>query len=373
MKKKLFISLTLILSVLLVYSISFTFIFLNLENFLHPKFKNKQANFFYKNNSQITNHLRQPEILDATNKNLNEYIFSYIGNNKNSEVMLFQGDSWFQQIYEYESATQFIKNNLEKYFTIINAGSLSFSPSLMSVQLTLLKNKFNIKPSYLIVYIDQTDLGDENCRYRYLKKYDVNGKLVAVPYEENPTQRDIVNPDIYIQNSNIFFNNESKFIKTYSYINYKITKFFIKIKKSYQRKILNKNFSGSCPFSKIQESLIKYKSPEINYFKDSLIEYLNKVERDKNIKNIFIVTHPHKKHLVNKKFEVDVSDIVAEVLEQYPKIFHINFSKKIKENPKLYDNLNDIWLSDESHLKEEYLVKVFLFELLKDLKNILKL
>jgi len=372
MRKKIFIFLTLIISILVVYLFTYFFIFLNLEKYLHPAFTDKESTFFYKNNSQIVNHLKQPEILIGKNKNVNEYIFSYISDNKKNEVILFQGDSWFQQVYEYESATLFLKDNLEKNYTTVNAGSLSYSPSLMSVQLTLLKNKFDIKPNYLVAYIDQTDIGDENCRYKFLKKYDSNNKLIAVPYEEYPTQRDVVNPDIYIQNSNIALNEGNKFIKTYLYISYKVEKFFIKLKKNYKRKILNENFSGHCPFKKIQEPLTRYKVSEINYFKSSLIEYLNKAEKDKNIKKIFIVTHPHKKHIFEKKFVVDVSDIVAEVLQQYPKISHINFSKKIKDNQKLYDNLNNIWLDDEVHLKEKYLVKVFLFELVKDLKKSLK-
>ena len=60
----------------------------------------------------------------------------------------------------------------EKDINIINAGTSSFSPSLMSVQYKILQNEFDIYPSILVVHIDQTDLGDEFCRYKDRKIYD---------------------------------------------------------------------------------------------------------------------------------------------------------------------------------------------------------
>ena len=50
---------------------------------------------------------------------------------------------------------------------------------LMSVQIDVLERDFNILPNILVSYIDQTDFGDEVCRYSKNKIYE-NGKLTKV-------------------------------------------------------------------------------------------------------------------------------------------------------------------------------------------------
>ena len=68
------------------------------------------------------------------------------------------------------------KNNIG----LINAGVGSFSPSLMQIQYGILEEDFNIKPNVVIAYIDQTDIGDELCRYKDKRVYDKNNVLIAV-------------------------------------------------------------------------------------------------------------------------------------------------------------------------------------------------
>ena len=75
---------------------------------------------------------------------------------------------------------------INRNFNVVNAGTMSYSPSLMSMQYRMLKENFNVKPDYIITYIDQTDILDENCRYKELKKYDKNKNLISVPYEIYP-------------------------------------------------------------------------------------------------------------------------------------------------------------------------------------------
>ncbi len=54
----------------------------------------------------------------------------------------------------------------------------------MNVQFNILENDFDIKPNVVIVYVDQTDIGDEFCRYRNLRVLDETGNLIKVPYED---------------------------------------------------------------------------------------------------------------------------------------------------------------------------------------------
>ena len=64
------------------------------------------------------------------------------------------------------------KNNLG----LINAGVTSFSPSLMQLQYEILEKDFNIKPNIVVAYFDQTDFGDELCRYKDKRTYERKNK-----------------------------------------------------------------------------------------------------------------------------------------------------------------------------------------------------
>ena len=102
------------------------------------------------------------------------YLFTIINNFKdNKKNILIQGDSWIEQLNETENFNSFKEiynftniNNLG----FINSGITSYSPSLMQIQLNILEKDFNIKPNMVIAYIDQTDIGDELCRYKYNRK-----------------------------------------------------------------------------------------------------------------------------------------------------------------------------------------------------------
>ena len=76
----------------------------------------------------------------------------------------------------------------------------SFAPSLMHKQYEILKQEFYIKPDLLIIYIDQTDIGDEFCRYKNKKIYSKNGKLKVLVGRSLPGQHMIILNYIYTLN-----------------------------------------------------------------------------------------------------------------------------------------------------------------------------
>ena len=63
----------------------------------------------------------------------------------------------------------------------------------MNVQFTILEKDFDIKPDIIVVYVDQTDIGDEFCRYRNLRVIDETGNLIKVPYEDFPIYKNPFN------------------------------------------------------------------------------------------------------------------------------------------------------------------------------------
>ena len=53
----------------------------------------------------------------------------------------------------------------------------------MQLQFQILEKDFNFKPNTVVAYIDQTDFGDELCRYKHNRVYDKNNILIAVKKE----------------------------------------------------------------------------------------------------------------------------------------------------------------------------------------------
>ena len=120
-------------------------------------------------------HLRNPKlILNKTPSS--DLLFSVITPflKVNNQNILIQGDSW---AFATKDSKNFIKKFGEKKrFGIINAAVNSYSPSPMTIQLGILRDDFDIHPSFIIGIIDQTDIGDELFRYTY-QQVDKAGRL----------------------------------------------------------------------------------------------------------------------------------------------------------------------------------------------------
>ena len=149
------------------------------KRFKQYLFNNSEDLEFHYNYSNKVNHLRSQKY-DGKSTG---YFFNNISDVKSQKKILFLGDSWFDQIglEKYKESKKSLKEfSIKNDFQIINGGVTSFSPSLMHVQYNILKKDFNIKPSILILYIDQTDIGDEYCRYRERKIYDNKKNLISI-------------------------------------------------------------------------------------------------------------------------------------------------------------------------------------------------
>ena len=85
--------------------------------------------------------------------------------------ILIQGDSYVETLTYYKKTFNLLEKFSEKHnIGLINAGIGSYSPSLMNLQLDILEKDFNIYPNIIIAYFDQSDMGDEICRYKDKKK-----------------------------------------------------------------------------------------------------------------------------------------------------------------------------------------------------------
>ena len=181
MRNKIFIFFSLIIFGSFVYLLIGIIAYLELKKNKNNLFKNKENLIFHKKYSKKLHHLRDS---NRWGKEKNDYLFSKIKKNKNSDLILLQGDSWVEQSQEIDGSLKMLENFSKKNnISIINAGITSYSPSLMNLQFKLLKKDFNLQPNVVIAYIDQTDIGDEICRYNPSKIFSEN-TLVAVSNEE---------------------------------------------------------------------------------------------------------------------------------------------------------------------------------------------
>ena len=244
----------------------------------------------------------------------------------------------------------------------------------MNLQPDVLEEDFKIFPNIVIAYIDQTDIGDENCRYKNNKIYK-NETLESIPPEAQLMYRSIFNYSEIYGLSKIYLKDNSKISKTFQLINFK---FKYSLKKNgirfYRKYISNlesdKEKLKKCYGSEIQRYLIDPNDSDIKYFEDSITEYIKKIDQKKHIKKLIFVTAPHKENFNQKnRYKLNVSDLIDGIIKNKKNITHINFSK-ILLNDKNFDHKN-IWHVDNMHLNSNFHGKLFIKKILDELSKYL--
>ena len=382
MKKRLPILFSIIFSILLIYLAIYIHTFLNIEKNTLFKFNSVESLNFHKKYSNIFHHLRNLKKED--NLKFNEYLYSTINEfQPGQKNILFQGDATVQQLNDpfdnnFE-ALEFVKNFTKKNnLGFINAGISSFSPTLMKLQLETLKKDFYIKPNIIVAYIDQTDIGDENCRYKN-KKIIKNNSIVSIK-GDNYTGKQFDYERIYGE-SKIFLTEKSKLKKSYKILNFRIKYNYIKFRNKNVEKfkrILKDGYKGrkltKCFVPRIQSYLANSTDDEIKYFKRTVTEYINYIDEDDNIEKLFFITFPHKNHLPkfkgsNNIYNHNVSDIIEDLIKDNKKIFHLNFTKLIIKQEIPFKKENYIKNDPVSHLSSKYYRNTFIKDVIKYVFN----
>ena len=327
----------------------------NNENII--EFKNK-----YKDR---LNHLRGPGFVRYKDDPPSNLLFSVVRpfSRSNSQNILIQGDSWAESA---QFSQKFLKRASKKNHTgIIHSGVSSYSPSPMTIQLDILRDDFAIHPSIIIGIIDQTDIGDEFFRYTY-QQQDKTGRLKLL-LPEGTTLSKMTQ---FLERKNNF--NSSKFA---------LVKFFnlgiLHIKSRYLNRKIPKFKFGP----KILSPLVNgVDIPTTEHFFLRLNRYINTVFADSKMKYLILVTHPHRKHLVDnkveKRFKGEVGTLVNQIVTESiykDRIRHIDFLKS-KKNKFLSENLETVFHKNDpfSHLTKKMYSDYYypyIFSKLKDLYN----
>ncbi len=103
--------------------------------------------------------------------------------NKNIWIM---GDSWIENFKQYEKEKIYLSRKLDKKAKNLRIiGASSWSPLLMNLIFRQKINDYKETPDILVIYIDQTDMGDDYCRYRPFVIRDNQSKLLGVTNNNN--------------------------------------------------------------------------------------------------------------------------------------------------------------------------------------------
>ncbi len=334
MKKSIFylITLTIIL-------IIFFFIQEKSFEYLSKHFAEEKSYNLIKKYINETNHVRSHVDYSICNENNKPQclLFNKIANNNSSKTVYINGDSWAEglRIVDLRENT-FSKFSKKNNVEIIFAGTTSYSFSPMLSQLRILNRDWDINPNIIVSIFDQTDIGDELCRYKDYREISSTGDIIVKKFGKNDLD-EVYNYQHFLDRHKIFYSDDLKFIKIL-----KLFKQQIKKKKRIQSK-------PKCTFDVIQKYLTKpLLAEDQRYIEDVINQYLEKVFQYDSVDKLLIVTHPHKQHFQGV-YKLDIGDIIEKVVGKSffkEKITLINFTKKNLLN------LNDFIVDDPaSHLK----------------------
>ena len=375
-KKFLIVLISTFLSILFFYLLFFIKIHFERHDNAPHLFKSIDTLKFHQKYSSKLHHLRDSDGRWEIENQPENYLFSTINNfSNNTDNILIQGDSWAERMYFVENSFNLFNNFARKNnFGLINAGITSYSPSLMQLQYEILEKDFNIKPNIVVAYIDQTDIGDELCRYKDKRVFNEKDILVNVK-NENYSRAAYDYTKIY-NISEITLLTKSKLTRSFKlanfFIKYGSLRLIEKFKSIDKYGWKNRDIS-KCRFSDIKKYLVSSNNKDISYFENRIKDYINLLINKEYIQKIILVTFPHRNHIpkysnLNDKYSINVSSIVEKVIKNKRKISHLNFSKLIFDE-KIYFESDPFLKNDPgSHLNEEYQANIFGREIINLLK-----
>ena len=298
----------------------------------------------------FVNHSRGQDTYFTLSKKLNKpgniekpSLFAYSSycdthvNGQTCDALVLQGDSWGERL-ENSAADLFVGMAGNNHLKFVAAGTGSFSPSNMSAQLDYLIQD-QVLPRIVIAYIDQSDLGDEFCRYR---------DYTRITYSNRQNEGLATRPILRV----LPYANGGEMVFEYT----PITKLFrvpiasvrvlaegaYRVKRKYDKIVHGKSYKSICSWRDISRQLKTSNRESIEYFSTILQLYINSVLGTGHVKRLYFVTHPHRGNL-DGSYKVNVSALVDKAISKSShksKIFHVNFSNLIEskeEAPQPFD------------------------------------
>ena len=313
-------------------------------------YPNKKAVEFYRSNVNGLHHLRGLEPKEWFDANLDprDFMFSEINSfsPQNKMNILIQGDSWGEGFSSYKKSRKRLGTIAEKFSVgIVNAAVTSYSPTPMTIQLRRLRQDFDLEPDVVMAIIDQTDIGDEECRYFPSLVKDDRGQLQGIE-SEGPENREPYSTYWTLRYADIANSAQLNIIKLarLAYVS-NVEKW----------RMPSAQPGSRCGWARIISYLVTggdKRTEEI--FARALEGYITEVFSDENVRKLFMVSHPHRRHTKyadGDRYKGNVSELIENIVKHDERVIHINFNRNFLE---FYENLDedDIFREndDASHL-----------------------
>lgn len=134
-----------------------------------------------------------------------KFVVTDYGSNCNGEKikLLLLGDSWMEEEGLSRTIEQEFANKAQGCVQTINGGTGSYAPTLYLLKARQAFERYG-KFDYIIVNIDETDIGDEWLRYRIATVRDNSGKIVAVPYDHDLASQYLLNGKRWAESSSFY-------------------------------------------------------------------------------------------------------------------------------------------------------------------------
>lgn len=229
--------------------------------------------------------------------------------------LLIQGDSWVEQFRLYtesEILTERLRT-LEEKWDVMYAGTSSYSPSVMTAQLDFLREVYDASPSAVVTIVDQSDFGDELCRYRDVRRKDGRTGMITVrAFDVAEGTNQLTFSQIKtLRYLRILSSNDWNSLKLIKKFYYHALGWIVKEK--------------NCGWGKISQPLIEgLTAADKKYMIDVFVDYLRTAFRFESIKKIIFVTHPHLNHL-NGTYKLEMGRFIDDNLNQIVKLSGVKF------------------------------------------------
>ena len=221
-----------------------------------------------------------------------KFVVTDYGANCNDDKMkiLLLGDSWMEDDYLGGTIGQQFANKSGRCVQTVNGGNSSYSPTLYLLHARQAFNTYG-NFDYIIVNIDETDIGDEWLRCRIPTVRDTSGKIVAVPYDHDIGAQYLWNGKLWAENSSLYIIRLIKF--------------------AYYYKILVPSFYRFTESPDFYSNLMQYVfapdaaslyTTEHQHFEGRLLEMSSELKSftsDTSASHVYVTYHPHLRGIVD--------------------------------------------------------------------------
>ena len=219
-----------------------------------------------------------------------EFVVTDYGTTCNGEKikLLLLGDSWMEEEGLSRTIEREFANKAGKCVQVINGGTGSYAPTLYLLKARQAFERYG-KFDYIIVNIDETDVGDEWLRYRIATVRDTSGKIISVPYDHDLASQYILNGKLWAEDTNFY---TVRLIKCAIY--YKILVPFI------YRPTFFPEYSSLMKYVFAPDARSLYPK-ELTHFESRLLEMATEIlTYAPDASHVYVTHHPHYRGLADR-------------------------------------------------------------------------